>query len=314
MRIGLVVDSPCDLPVDFIENNRIMVLPTTVEVGDTKLVDYRNEQVTLQFLESHIATRGIDGESTPFSIVQVRDLFLSRLVIDYDYVFCLTLTRTRSAIFDNATQASFGILNDYRPIRAAAGHQTPFSLRVIDTQNMFAGQGVTAIEAAQMIAAGEQPPKIRARLEYLIQHTHGYLVPRDLHYMRARTRKRGDTSISLMSATLGTALDIKPIAHCNRGNTEPVAKIRGFDEASRKLLLHAADRVRSGLLSPNICLSYGGELAEMRALPGYQSLKDTCIEHHVTLHESVTSLTAMMNVGKGVLIIGFAAEGQTFKG
>lgn len=312
MRIGLVVDATCDMPSEVFERYGIVVLPISIKIGDTVFADTRNEQTMLNFLESDIAERGVDAETASFSVEQIRDLFLKRLVIDYDYVFCLTVTRNRSPIFDNATQASFAILNEYKPIRAEAGHNTPFALRVIDTQNVFAAQGVTMIEAARMIAAGEQPPKIRARIEQLVPNTHGYLIVRDLHYMRARTSKKGEKSVSLFSASLGTVLDIKPILHGNRGQTGPIAKVRGFDNAARKLFLYAAERARNGLLTPDVCLSYGGPLEEMRTLPGYNSLREVCQSNGVNLHESVMSLTGMVNLGKGALMMGFAAEGQKF--
>src|SRR3546814_15422944 len=79
-----------------------------------------SDLATLQFLHSHIAERGADAETAPFTVQQIQELFLGRLVIDYDYVFCLTTTKTRSAIFENAPQASFAILGEYRPLRAAA--------------------------------------------------------------------------------------------------------------------------------------------------------------------------------------------------
>ncbi len=310
MRIGLVVDATCDMPTNILEKYGIVILPIAIKIGETVFADIRDEQSALAFIESDIAERGVDAETSSFSVEQIRDLFLNRLVIDYDYVFCLTVMKNRSPIYNNATQASFVILNDYKPIRIAAGYSTPFSLRVIDTQNVFAAQGVTMIEAAQMIAAGDQPPKIRTRLDHLVQHTQGYLIVRDLHYMRARTRKKGEASVSLLSASLGSMLDIKPILHGNQGVTGPIAKVRGFDAAASKLLTHAADRVRAKLLSPHVCMSYGGPLEEMRALPGYATLRDACREHDVALHESVMSLTAMVNLGKGALTLGFAAEGQ----
>jgi DegV family protein with EDD domain len=311
MRIGLVVDATCDMPSPVLEQYGIVILPISIKIGDTVFADTRDEQATLNFLESDIAERGIDAETASFSVDQIRDLFLKRLVIDYDYVFCLTVMKNRSPIYNNASQASFAILNDYKPIRAAAGYNTPFSLRVIDTQNVFAAQGVTMIEAAQMIAAGEQPPKIRGRIEQLVPNTHGYLIVRDLQYMRARTKKKGENSVSLFSASIGTMLDIKPILHGNRGQTEPVAKVRGFEAAARKLFMYAADRVRGGLITPHVCMSYGGPLEEMRSLVGYESLRSVCADHNVTLHESVMSLTGMVNLGKGCLMLGFAAEGQT---
>lgn len=311
MRIGLVIDATCDMPSSVLERHGIVILPISIKIGDMVFADTRDEHATLNFLESDIGERGIDAETASFSVDQIRDLFLKRLVLDYDYVFCLTVMKNRSPIYDNATQASFAILSDYKPIRFAANHNTPFSLRVIDTQNVFAAQGVTMIEAAQMIAAGEPPPKIRGRIEQLVPNTHGYLIVRDLQYMRARTKKKGDASVSLFSASIGTMLDIKPILHGNRGQTEPVAKVRGFEAAARKLFMYAADRVRGGLITPHVCMSYGGPLEEMRSLIGYESLRSVCADHNVALHESVMSLTGMVNLGKGCLMLGFAAEGQT---
>ena len=309
MRIGLVVDSACDLPLEYLQRNEVTILPITVRIGEAVLADHRNEEATLEFLHAHVAERGAEAETTPYTVQQIRDLFLERLVIDYDYVFCMTITKSRSPIHDNAQQASFAILNDYKAARAAAGNTTPFALRVIDTQNLFSAQGITAVEAIRLRAAGEGAPKIRARLENLALHTHGYLVPPDLYYLRARARKKGDRSVGLLSAALGSALDIKPVLHCHRGETGPVAKIKGFEPAVQKLFDFTGKRVREGLMTPTLCLSYGGELSEMRALPGYHELRAVCDEHNVEVFESVMSLTGMVNVGKGALVVGFASEG-----
>jgi len=313
MRIGLVVDSACDLPKDFLEAHNIAILPITVRIDDAEQVDYRDQRVTLDFLNSHVAERGANAETLPFTVEQIRDLFLQRLIIDYDYVFCMTITRTRSPIYDNAQKASFAILNEYRAIRTAAGNATPFALRVIDTQNLFSAQGILPVEAVRLREAGEGAAKIRARLEHLAMHTHGYLIPRDLYYIRTRARMKGDRSVSLFSAALGTALDIKPVLHGYRGDTGPVAKIKGFEPAAQKLFEFAGRRVRAGLMTPTLTLCYGGELDEMRALPGYAPLREICAEQNVEVFESVMSLTGMVNVGKGAVVVGFAAETHRFE-
>ena len=312
MRIGIVVDSACDLPPDYIDRHGIVVLPITVRIGEAVLADHRDEEATLSFLQAHVAERGHEAETTPFTVNQIRDLFLQRLVIDYDHVFCLTISKLRSQIHDNALQASFAILNDYKPVRQAAGYNSPFALRVIDTLNLFAGQAITAVEAVRMRDAGANVAQIRARLEQLAEHTVGYMIPRDLYYLRARARNKGDRSVGLLSATLGSALDIKPVLRAWRGETEPVAKIKGFEPAAQKMFEVAGARVRAGLMTPTLALGYGGELAELRALPGYGQLRATCEEHGVEVLESVMSLTGMVNVGKGAVAVAFAAEPHKF--
>lgn len=312
MRIGIVVDSACDLPVDYIEKHNIVLLPISVRIGEAVLADHRDEEATLSFLQAHVAERGHEAETTPFSVNQIRDLFLDRLVIDYDHVFCLTISKLRSQIHENAMQASFAILNDYKPVRQSAGYNSPFALRVIDTLNLFAGQGITAVEAVRMRDEGANVAQIRARLEQLAENTYGYMIPRDLYYLRNRARAKGDRSVGLISAALGSALDIKPVLRAYRGNTEPVAKLKGFEPSVQKLFEFAARKVREGLMTPTVCVGYGGELAELRALPGYNALKDACAEKSVLMLESVMSLTGMVNVGKGAVAVGFAAEPHTF--
>ena len=121
MRIGIVVDSACDLPQDYIQQNDIVLLPITVRIGEAVLADHRDEEATLSFLQAHVAERGHEAETIPYTVNQIRDLFLGKLVIDYDHVYCMTITKTRSPIHENAMQASFAILNDYKPVRQAAG-------------------------------------------------------------------------------------------------------------------------------------------------------------------------------------------------
>ena len=312
MRIGIVVDSACDLPSDFIEREKVTILPVTVQIGQAVLSDTRNEEATLNFLTGETAERAFEADTTPYTVQQVHDLFLSKLVLDYDYVFCITTTRSRSGIYDNAVQASYTILNEYKAVRQAAGNNTPFALRVIDSQNVFAAVGLLAVEAARLRAAGEGAPKIRSRLEHLVLHLHGYMVPPDLHYLRNRIKKRGDKSVSFFSAALGTALDIKPVLHCNRGDTAPAAKVKGFDQATEKLFDYVGDRVAQGLMTPTVGLSYGGELEQMRALRGYERLRARCAEHNVEVFESVMGLSGMVNVGKGALVAGFAGEAPRF--
>lgn len=306
MRIGLVVDSTCDLPRKFIDDNQITVLPITVRLDEHTFVDVRDPVAMESYYQGEIGKRGHAAETEPLSVDEIRELFLGRMVLDYDAVFCLTVTSTRSPIFANATQASFAVLGSYRPIRQAAGNNSPFLMRVLDSKSLFAGQGVSAVEATRLIAADTGPGQIREGLSDLAAHTYAYALPRDLHYLRARARKKGDRSVGLLSATLGTALDIKPILQCFQGETRPVAKARGFEQGAEMLFGHATTAVKRGLLVPTMCVSYGGDLAEMEAMPGYRGLVDTCAEAGVTLYRSVMGITGMVNVGTGAITLGYA--------
>ncbi len=92
-----------------------------------------------------------------------------------------------------------------------------------------------------------------------------------------------------------------------------MAKIKGFEPAAQKMLDFATGRVRAGLMTPTLTLCHGGELEEMRALPGYHALRSTCAVHNIEVFGSVMSLTGMVDVGKGAVLVGFAAEPHRFE-
>src|SRR5687768_16100056 len=101
MRIGIIVDSSIDLPRSFYEQENITILPVTVKIGEASLADDRNEGAALAFLSGETGARAAEADTTPFTARQIHELFLSKLVLDYDYVFCITMAASRSAIHEN---------------------------------------------------------------------------------------------------------------------------------------------------------------------------------------------------------------------
>lgn len=308
MRIGLAIDAACDLSREFLRRHDVAVMPITVRIDGEVFMDDREPAEIQRFIDRRLGSRSHSAETEPCPVEDVQKLFLEKLVLEQDCVFCLTITATRSPINEHVNRASFGILKHYRQAREQAGVPGPFMMRVVDTRNIFAGAAPVVCEAARLIAADVPPAAIRERLTQIANQTYGYMLPRDLYYLRARAKKKNDRSVGLVSAMLGSALDIKPILRCFRGETGPVGKVRGFEQGADSLFGYVAQRVRAGLLVPAVCVSYGGDLAVLPQLPGYAGLRQACEETGVELMEAPMSITGMVNVGEGAVTIGFAAE------
>jgi len=204
------------------------------------------------------------------------------------------------------------ILTGYRPIRLEASVSGPFLMRVVDNGSVFAGQGISVVEAVCLRMARNNPGQMRERLEFLAHNTYSYMVVPDLYYIRVRASTKGGHSVSWLSAALGTALDIKPLLRGYRGETGLVAKVRGFKQGAETLFDYVSRRVTSGLLTPTLCVSYGGRLEDLNKLPGYASLRHVCAQHSVHLYEAPMSLTCMIDVGVSAITIGFASEEHEF--
>jgi DegV family protein with EDD domain len=308
MRIGVAIDAACDLPQDFLERNGIAVMPIAVKVDLQRFKDERDPVEIQRFRDQKLGSRSHSAETEPSSVEDVQNLFLERMVKEFDCVVCLTIMTTRSPIHDNVIKASFAILKNYRPIREAAGISGPFLMRVVDTRNIFAGSAPVVAETVRMIQAGKSPAEVRERAAHIADCSYGYMLPRDLNYLRSRARSKGDRSVSFLSSMLGTALDIKPILRAHRGETGPVGKVRGFEHGAEVLFDYATKRVQAGLLVPSLSLSYGGDLDEMRNLPGYQGLTRVCADAGVEILESPMGITGMVNVGEGAMTLGLASE------
>ena len=107
---------------------------------------------------------------------------------------------------------------------------------------------------------------------------------------------------------LGSALDIKPLIRGYRNQTGPVAKLRHFHRGAERLFDYVTTRIAHGLLAPTLVISYGGQLDEMRSLPGYERMVAICKQHGIERVESMLSMTGGINVGPGALTLAFADE------
>ncbi|EKF73820.1 hypothetical protein A11A3_11443 [Alcanivorax hongdengensis A-11-3] len=314
MRIGLVVDSGCDLPKSFIDENNILVMPVSIRIGKEIFVDTRDPQRIQEFYQRHSLDKSHDAESAPLTVEQIKSLFLDKVVLDFDYALVQTVPKSRSPIFDNALEAAHAILSEYKPLRQKAGIEGPFAVRVSDSQTLFAGQGVLAAETIRLIKSGMRVGDIRQRVADLTPKTTGYAVVPDLYYVHKRARKKGDKSVGFMGALMGSALDIKPILCARQDQTFPVAKVRGFDLAVERMFEHACFCIGQGLLSPIVCVSYAGDADAVYQMPGFDKLKATAEKHDVELLISNMGLTGGVNIGPGAISIGMITEQQEFTG
>src|SRR5690606_29267551 len=112
-----------------------------------RFIDRRNSKETIEFYKRYTAEKNLQGETEPLSVEEITDLFLGKLVLNYDRVLVLSISSTRSKVFENATKASFAILKGYKEVRAKAGLEGSFALRVVDTRTLFTGEAVLAHEA-----------------------------------------------------------------------------------------------------------------------------------------------------------------------
>ena len=142
----------------------------------------------------------------------------------------------------------------------------------------------------------------------------GYMVPGDLYYIRNRGMKKGEKSIGLFTYAVGSALDIKPVIQSYRGDTQPVAKVMGYERAVEKMFSHVARQIERGISTRHLCISYGGDPARIPRLPGYAALAQVARENGIEILNSIMSATAAVNAGGECVAIAYGGELRSFEG
>ena len=102
---------------------------------------------------------------------------------------------------------------------------------------------------------------------------------------------------------LGSGLEHRADRSLLSGRDRPGRKLRGFEHGAEAVFSHAVKRGKDGLLVPVMCVNYGGDLAVLGHLRGYANLHAACAECGVALMEAPMSLTGMVNVGEGAVIV-----------
>ena len=304
----IVIDSACDLSAEFIRDNDIKILPIGIRFGKETFVDRRNEAETIALYKQEFDKRGIDAETVPFSIDQITELLATRIAPKYDGALILTITSTRSPIFQNARKAVFANLSRLKQARLDAGRNEYFSVRVLDSQTLFTGEAIIAHEAVRLVKEGVPLNKLSTPLEELSKKVYAYLIPRDLYFVHKRAKKKGEKSIGWLQYKIGNMLDVKPVIQAHQGQTEPIMKASGFDGALKKLLEHAMRQIKQGLATQLVAISYAGDLAELKANPAIDQFIGYAKLNKVEVMMSVMSTTAAVNVGIGSFSLAFAAK------
>lgn len=300
MKIGIVVDASCDLPRSYIDEHRLIVLPSILEFGEKEIIDSRDARDTLAVYRRYVADKSLEARSRAPEVDAIRDLFLDDLVLRYDRVLVLCVSANRGSVFDKATQASYAILQGYRQRREEAGLVEPFALRVLDTTTVGPGEAVLAAEAVRMLDE-ETPPfeKLRRTIKDLSRRVTCLLVPNDLFYLHHRARQRGEDSLGPLAYRIGSALGIKPILEMRRGESQVVARSRGFERGVSHVLQRARSAISRGHARPIVAMSFGGDPRRVRELAAYQEFEAFAAVNRCDLHLSVMSATMALNIGPG---------------
>ena len=212
-KIAILIDSGTDVPPELVEKYHMFVAPLRIIFQDGEYndgIDLTAAQLYLR-LPEEIPKTSLPGADY---VLRVLDQIRAE---GYNKVLAVTI--------------SSGLSGTNNMLRLLASNIKDLDIYVYDTRNIAIGSGFSAIQAAEYIASGMKWELLKQVLEAQTSKSKVFFCLDTLEYLQKGGR------IGLVTAMLGTALNLKPIISCNPdGVYYTMAKVRGRQQSLKKII------------------------------------------------------------------------------
>ena len=247
-EIILVIDSGCDLPLDYIKQDNIVPLGLVCNFKGESIEDDFGKNFTRK--DFYAALR--EGEMPTTSQINSQR---------YVEVFRKYVMEKKSIIYIAMSSALTGTINSANIARETILEDFPEAdISIIDSKCASLGQGLLVYYAYEMLKKGNTKEEIVTWLEKNKLKINHWFTVNDLNHL-----KRGGR-ISSSAAAVGTLLNIKPVLFVdNEGMLTAFSKCRGRKKAISTLVEKFKERTDPNVLQV-IAIGHGDCIEDALAL------------------------------------------------
>jgi DegV family protein with EDD domain len=210
----LVIDSCCDLPIDYIVQENIVPIGLICNFKGKAIEDDFGKEINRK--DFYDALR--QGEMPTTSQINSQR---------YEEVFRRYIREGKSIIYIAMSSALSGTINSANLARATVIEEYSYAdISIVDSKSASLGQGLLVYYAYEMLKKGDSKEEIVTWLEENKLKINHWFTVNDLNHL-----KRGGR-ISSSAAAVGTLLNIKPVLFVdNEGKLTSFSKCRGRKKA-----------------------------------------------------------------------------------
>ncbi|HEX2952889.1 MAG TPA: DegV family protein [Bacillota bacterium] len=276
-KLKIITDSTCDLPIERIQAEGIGIVPFPITFGVRTYRDMgdlgREEFYQMLTTSSELPHT---SQPTPSEYREV----LQENLNEAEELILLTLSSGLSGAYESAVTASELL---------EVGDRERVS--VVDTRAASLGQGLLAVEAAEMVRNGKDRSTILKSLDQSINRLASVFTLDTLAYLEKGGR------IGKVQAMMGTMLNVKPVLKLDEaGKIVQREKVRGRKQSIQRILDIMAEDGKS-LERQSIGLCHARALAEAQEVAA--EIERRFLSKEVIIGEM--SATIGTHVGPGCL-------------
>lgn len=245
----IITESTADLTADLVQELGIRVIPMAFEIEEQGYIHYPDEREMKSKIFYDMLRMGSKSVTSLVNTETFLEYFRAALDEDKDVLY-IGFSSGLSGTYNSSLIARDELLEEY----------TESKIICVDTKAASAGEGMLVYTAVKKKEEGQSIDKLSKWLEdNKLRLCHWFTVD-DLNHL-----KRGGR-ISALSATIGTALNIKPVLHVDdEGHLIPMEKVRGRKKSINALFDHMKE-TGTNLLEQVVFISHGDAYEEALSL------------------------------------------------
>lgn len=288
MKVKIVTDSGCDLPLSYVKENGIEVVSLKVNINDEFIKDDLGETLKYEWLYKQIRS-GVMPKTAQANAYEFEEV-LKKYTDEGYAIICITIAGVLSGTYNSANIAKSTILDENKNA----------DITVIDSTSVTLGQGALVYYANDMLKLGKSKNEIIEWIESNKRCINHSIVIDDLTCLKHGGR------ISSTTALVGGLLNIKPtISLDNDGRLVPGIKIKG----KKKVLKYLANEVKEkaiNLENQVVFISHGDCLEEA------ETLKEIILSENKVKGVMINYIGSTIGChgGPGALVAAFIGEAR----
>jgi DegV family protein with EDD domain len=213
MKIALVTDSACDIPIELVNRYQIHVVPNIL-IMDGRSVEDNREFSRQDFYEQLPELASFPTTSTS-SVGTYQSLYENLIQEGFDQIISIHCSSQLSGIFNAASTAAQSV---------------PAHIKVIDSQQVSLGLGFQVLEAAEAMVKGFSLDSILLLLEQARERVRLIAMLDTLEFVQHSGR------VSWARASLGALLNLKAFVEVRDGYVHNLGQVRTRKKGITRLL------------------------------------------------------------------------------
>ena len=279
-KIAILTDSTANLPVEWVEQNNVRVIPLKIHWGNDTFLD------GVDLTPNEFYTRLSHSKTLPTTSQPSIQDFLQAFESLANQADGIVVPLISSGISGTVASALAAVREFFR-----------VPVEIVDTRVTSAGQGLVVMAAARAAAQGKSLQEVRQAADEVVQRMHLFFAVDTLEYLHRGGRIGG------ASRYLGTVLNIKPILYFDLdGKLDAQERARTKGKALQRLTALAEEKANGHPLHLSVIHANAPEIA--------QEFREQ-ITHRLHCEEVFTmelSPVIGVHVGPGTIGVAFYTE------